>query len=80
MERFSLKNLTPNEQIELLKEFNYNEKEGYVIGQDGKIIQDRYTHEDVKFDNMIIVPGSALVLDDNPFSIASYMEEYGVDL
>jgi hypothetical protein len=81
MDRFSLNDLTRDQQIALLKEFSYNEKDGYVVGKDGRTpIKDKYTDKEVKFDNMIIVPGSALVLDDNPFSIASYMEEYGVEL
>ena len=41
-----------------------------------KII-DKYIEEPVRLDNMIIFPGSTIILDDNPLSIISYLEEYG---
>jgi hypothetical protein len=43
-------------------------------------IVDRYTKKPVAFNHMMILPGSTIVLDDNPMSLILYSEEFGYDL
>ena len=38
---------------------------------------DQYANVPVRLDNMMILPGSAIILDDNPLSVASYFEDHG---
>jgi len=76
MEVISLKKVSKESKITLLKELGYDSDGIYVL-KDGRQDIDEYVNEPVKLDNMIIVPGSALVLDDNPLSIATYFEKYG---
>jgi len=74
----SLKALPKAVQIKLLQELGYDIEGVYVFDKEKKAIHtDRYTKEKVRLDNMLIFPGSAIILDNNPLSIASYMEEYG---
>jgi len=47
-----------------------------LVTPDGKPVTDPYIDKPVRFDNMAIFPGSTIVLDDNPLSIASYLDEY----
>lgn len=77
MELISLKNVSLDSKNRLLKELGYNSDGEFVLDSEGKRVVDRYAEIPVKLNNMIILPGSALILDDNEFSIASYMEEFG---
>ena len=77
MELISLKNVSLNSKNRLLKELGYSSDEEFVLDSDGKRVVDRYAEIPVKLNNMIILPGSTLILDDNEFSIASYIEEFG---
>jgi len=43
-------------------------------------VLDKYTKAQVRLDNLMIVWGSTLLLDNNYVSIASYFEEYGEQL
>jgi hypothetical protein len=47
--------------------------------KDGKRVMDKCVDQPVQMENMAIFLDSTLVLDDNPLSIASYIEEYGED-
>ena len=77
MELISLKNVSLDSKNRLLKELGYNSDGEFVLDSEGKRVVDRYAEIPVKLNNMIILPGSTLILDDNEFSIASYMEEFG---
>jgi hypothetical protein len=76
MDVVSLTQLSPPVRAALLRELGFEAGEEFVL-QGGKPLLDRYTQEPVRVDRMLILPGSAIVLDDNPFSIASYLEEFG---
>lgn len=77
MEFISLRNVSINSKLALLKELGYKSDGALVLEADGKKHLDRYTGDPVKVSNMAILPGSTIVIDDNPVSIASYLEEYG---
>ena len=71
----SLKSLSKEERTLLLKELNYDSDGDFVI-KDGKVLIDEYINQPVKISNMLILEGSTLIIDNNPLSIASYLEEY----
>lgn len=78
MELVSLKSLSKQSKIQLLSALDLGvDKNGFVVGLDGKQILDKYIEKPVLVENMVIFPGSTIVLDDNPLSIASYIEEFG---
>ncbi|HLM91841.1 MAG TPA: hypothetical protein VK424_07335 [Thermoplasmata archaeon] len=61
----------------VLHELGYGSDGKYVLESNGDKHVDPYSNVPVTLDNMIIMPGSVLVLDDNALSIASYIEEHG---
>lgn len=78
MELLSIKEAPRDFKTELLKALDYGvDGEGYVVDSKGKRVSDRYIEKPVRLENMAIFPGSTVVLDDNPLSIASYLEEFG---
>ena len=76
MELVSLKTLPIASKIELLKELGYTSDGKYVLDSNGSRVQDKYIGVEVAIENMLILPGSTLILDNNPLSIAAYLEEY----
>ena len=75
-ELISIKEMPSELKIELLKGLGYD-SDGIWVLKDGEKHKDKYTYEEIKLDNMLILPGSTVVLDNNPLSIQSYLEEYG---
>jgi len=73
----SIKDMPSDLKLLLLKELGLGLDEDGYITKNGRQVLDRYIDQPVRIENMAIFPGSALVLDDNPLSIASYIEEYG---
>lgn len=76
-ELISIKDMPREMKIKLLKELGYDSDDTYVIDEKGQKVLDKYTEEPVRVDNMLIFPGSTIVLDNNQLSISSYLEEYG---
>ena len=76
-EIMSLKDMPVNCKILLLEELGFGSDGTYVLDKNGGQVLDKYIGEPVKIENMAILPGSTLILDDNPLSISSYLEEYG---
>jgi hypothetical protein len=76
IEKISLKELSTLDRISLLKELGYGSDGTYVLNKEGKILIDRYIDQPVKINNMLILEGSTLILDNNPLSIASYLEDH----
>ena len=79
MELVSLKQVSLNSKILLLKELGYGSDGEFVLDSNGKKLIDRYAEIPVKIQNMLILPGSTVILDNNEFSVASYLEEFGED-
>ena len=77
MELVSLKNISTESKILLLKELGYDSDGTFVLNPNGEKIVDRYLDINVKVDNMVIFPGSTIILDDNELSISKYVEEFG---
>ncbi len=77
MELISLKNISVQSKILLLKQLGYNSEGEFIYDSENKKVIDKYIDIPVKMDNMIIFPGSTIILDDNELSISSYIEEFG---
>lgn len=75
-ELISIKDMPKEMKITLLKELDYD-SDGIFVTRNGLKYLDRYTEEPIKLDNMLIFPGSTIILDNNPLSISSYLEEFG---
>ena len=76
MERLSLKEISNNSKIELLRELGYD-SDGKFVLESGKQLLDRYLDIPIKLDNMVILPGSTIILDNNELSLSKYIEEFG---
>lgn len=77
MDFISLKDVSTESKVRLLEALGYKSDGTFVLNADKSKHKDKYTDEPVKVNNMAILPGSTIILDDNPVSIASYLEEYG---
>jgi hypothetical protein len=73
----SIKDMPTELKIRLVKELGYGSDGKFVLDKQGKEVLDRYTSEPVEIENMAILPGSTIILDDNPLSILLYLDEYG---
>ena len=76
MELVSLKGVSKESKIQLLRELGYDSDGKYVL-KDGQPVVDEYIDENATLDNVLILPGSTVVIVDSPLSIAAYFEEHG---
>jgi len=77
MELISLKQVSNNSKIELLKELGYDSDGEFVLDKNHKRLLDRYLDIPIRVDNMVILPGSIVILDNNELSLSKYLEEFG---
>ncbi len=77
MELISLKQVSQESKVLLLKELGYTSDGEFVLDSKGNKILDRYLEIPVRVENMVILPGSEIILDDNELSISKYLEEFG---
>lgn len=77
MELISLKNISKESKILLLRELGYDSDGIFVLDKERKQYLDKYTNDSIQVSNMLILPGSTIIIDDNPLSVASYIEEFG---
>ena len=73
----SIKEMPKKIKIELIKKLGYDSDGTYVLDKNGKKLLDKYLGIPIKLNNMFIFPGSTIILDNNPISIASFLEEFG---
>ncbi len=73
----SIKDMSRDMKIALLKELGHFSDGVFVLDKEGNKHVDKYIKEPVKVENMFIYPGSVIILDNNPLSISSFLEEYG---
>jgi len=77
MEEISLR-VAPKEFKEaLVRSLGYETDGTWVLRSDGERLLDEYANKPVRLDRMLVFPGSVVILDDNPLSIASYFEDHG---
>jgi len=77
MELVSLKKVSQESKIRLLKALGYDSDGEFVLDAKGNKVLDKYIEIPVRIDRMIILPGSEIILDDNELSILKYLEEFG---
>lgn len=77
MELVSLKNISLNSKTRLLQELGYNSDGKFVLDAQGNKVLDKYIDIPVEVENMVIIPGSTIILDNNELSISKYLEEAG---
>lgn len=77
MEIKSFQEFSKNTKVLVLEELGFKTDGIFVLDSNNEKVKDRYVEKPIKIDNMIIFPGSAIILDDNPLSIISYIEEFG---
>lgn len=77
MKLISLREMPRDILMALLEELGYGTDGAHVIDSEGEIVTDRYIGRPVRLDNMLLLPGGAIFLDDNPVSIANYLEDFG---
>ena len=75
-ELIQLKNIDYDSKVMLLNELGFSSDGTYVLDNSGKKVLDKYLDQPVLVENMLILPGSTIILDDTPLSIALYMAEY----
>ncbi|MFH1916613.1 MAG: hypothetical protein ABIJ21_05080 [Nanoarchaeota archaeon] len=76
MELLSIKDWNLKEKTMLLRELGFSLQDIFIIDKNGKKVVDKYIEQPVTVDNMLILPGSTLIIDNNPLSIASFLEEH----
>ena len=77
MELISLKEVSLNSKLLLLKELGYGSDGKFVLDSKGNRVLDRYLEIPIEVENMVILPGSEIVLDNNEISVSKYIEEFG---
>ena len=77
MELVSLSEAPSEIKIQLLNALGYGSDGVFVLDSEGNKVIDKYAEIEVKISNMLIFPGSTIILDNNPLSVAAYLEEHG---
>jgi hypothetical protein len=72
-----LDELSKNEKILFLKELDFNSDGEYVFDNLGNKLKDKYLDIFIKLENMMILPGSTIILDNNDYSLIRYIDEFG---
>jgi len=76
-EVLSIKSMPKEVKIGLLDKLGYSSDGTFIFDKHGKKVIDKYIDLPVRVDNMFIYNGSTVILDNNPLSISSFLEEYG---
>jgi hypothetical protein len=72
----SLSDFSVDDKILLLKELGFNSDGEFVLNDKKERVFDKYLDISIKINNMLILPGSTIILDDNEYSLMRYMQEY----
>ncbi len=80
MASLELIELNVSERVKALERLGYLlNNEGYVLGKDNKEITCDYTKEKVHIKTAAILPGSLLIINATPLSMARYFIEHPED-
>jgi hypothetical protein len=65
-------------RLALIEELGYHIEDG-IVYEEGEPKSDPYIEKNLEVDNLAVLPGNSppVLLDNNPVSIACYVEEYG---
>jgi len=77
LEFVSLKEMPLEVKKVLLEKLGYTTDGVFVFDSKGEVVKDKYLNIPVNIENMVIFPGSNIILDNNELSISAYLEEYG---
>ena len=72
----TLEGLTHQDRVNLLQLMGYSSDGRRVLTADGSVYRDPFTNEEVLVERMAVLPGSWVVIDYNPVSIAGYRFRY----
>jgi len=76
MEEIKLVQLGNDERVTVLKKLGFGlDCEGYVLDKKGKPIICRYSQKKVHINTAAILPGSVIVINANPITMAEYFLE-----
>jgi hypothetical protein len=75
-EIISLKDFSTEDKILLLKELGFDSDGEYVLDKNKNRVLDKYLDISIKVENMMILPGSTIILDENEYSMMRYLQEY----
>ena len=76
-ELVSLQKFDTKSKIAILEELGYKSDGTFVLDKDGNKFMDKYINTSIKLDEMLILPGSTIIICNNEVSILGYIEEYG---
>lgn len=74
-EILELNSLRREDRVALMGELGYRVRGDLMYLPDGQPAVDRYTGEQLRLSNTAIVPGSVILIDNNPVSLAAYIAE-----
>jgi hypothetical protein len=80
MELVSLKEMSIKTKIAILSELGYKSDGVFVFHANGEKYLDKYTNAEVKLENMAIVPGSIIFLNEDSGGLLRYIEEHSDEL
>lgn len=76
METLSLQDIEPEVKVALLRELGFETDGEFVLNRDGSRYRDPYINCAVRVDNMLVLTGSTIIIDDNPVSIDCYLDDH----
>lgn len=76
-ELISLKQYDTPTKVAILEGLDYKSDGVFVLDGEGKKVIDKYINAPIKLDDMLILPGSTVIINNNEISILGYIEEYG---
>ena len=76
-ELISLQKFDTKTKIAILEGLGYKSDGVYVLTKNGEKFMDKYINTPIKLDEMLILPGSTVIICNNEVSILGYIEEYG---
>jgi hypothetical protein len=65
-------------RLALLEELGYGVEDGVIL-EEGEPKEDPYVDKELTLENLAVLPGNSppVLIDNNPVSIACYIEDYG---